>query len=293
MSKYINPYTDFGFKKLFGEEASKDLLVDFLNELLPPEHKIATLSFNNPEALSKTDTERKAIFDIYCNTADGHAFIVEMQKAKMKFFKDRTLFYTSFPIQSQAQKGDWNFELKPVYCVAILDFEFEKKSTDYLSRVNLKDQYCDLFYDKLHYIFIEMPRFTKQPQELTNHFEKWLYFLKNLTNFDSIPDILKEPIFEKGLHIAELAHFSPQEHEEYIKSLYSYFELQSVLSTSFEDGEIIGIEKGEKIGIEKGVRIKAVETVNIMHQEGESLEKIARYTGFTIDEIKNILENSR
>jgi len=303
MSKYINPYTDFGFKKLFGEEASQDLLMDFLNELLPPEHKIAELSFQNPENQSKTETERKAIFDIYCTTSDGHAFIVEMQKAKMKFFKDRTLFYASFPIQAQAQMGDWNFELKPIYCVAIMDFEFEKKNNNYLSNVNLKDQYCELFYDKLHFIFVEMPRFKKTEDELTTHFEKWLYFLKNLTTFDALPDILKEPIFEKGMHIAEIAHYSPKEYEEYRKSLLTYLELKEVINTSFEDGieegEKLGIEKGVKIGIEEGVKLgieqggknKAVEMVLVMHKAGEALEKIALYTGFTIAEIMTIIKS--
>ena len=116
ISKYFNPYTDFGFKKLFGEEASKDLLVDFLNQLLPPQHQIAELSFKNTENMSATVERRKSVFDIYCQSASGERFIVEMQKASMKFFKDRSLFYSTFPIREQGKKGEWDFYLLPVYC---------------------------------------------------------------------------------------------------------------------------------------------------------------------------------
>ncbi|WP_275575162.1 Rpn family recombination-promoting nuclease/putative transposase [Methylocucumis oryzae] len=107
--KYLNPYTDFGFKKLFGEEASKELLIDFLNQLLPKHHQIAGLSFKNPERLANTAKQRKAIFDIYCQTAKGERFIVEMQKAKVKYFKDRALFYSTFPIRDQGKKRRMEF----------------------------------------------------------------------------------------------------------------------------------------------------------------------------------------
>ena len=171
--KYINPYTDFGFKKLFGEEANKDLLIDFLNELLPEKYRILDLTFNNPENTGDNKFERKAIFDIYCTSLKGEKFIVEMadiltslsmsalvhpwtsQKAKINFFKDRAIFYTSFPIRNMAEKGDWDFNLKPVFCIAVLDFTFEDENRikkDYISNIHLKDQYCQIFYDKLNYI---------------------------------------------------------------------------------------------------------------------------------------------
>jgi len=126
-ARYFNPYTDFGFKKLFGEEANKNLLIDFLNQLLPSRHKIVHLSFKNKEQIGDSLVERKAIFDIYCENDKGERFIVEMQKEKLKFFKDRAIFYTTFPIREQTEKGDWDFKLLPVYCVAILDFTFDEE----------------------------------------------------------------------------------------------------------------------------------------------------------------------
>ena len=241
-AKYFNPYTDFGFKKLFGEEGSKDLLIDFLNQLLPAYHQIAELSFKNPEKVPSTPKERKAIFDIYCQTAKGERFIVEMQKAKVNFFKDRALFYSTFPIKEQAKKGLWNFELMPVYFIAILDFIYDEKEEESKFRrdVCLKDQDGDVFYDKFHFKFLQMPLFNKQEHELETHFDKWVYFLRNLENFDHIPVILNEPIFQKGFEIAELSHLTARQYDAYLKSLVDYSEVQNVSDTAFGDGKIEG-----------------------------------------------------
>jgi len=232
-SRYINPYTDFGFKKLFGEEANKDLLVDFLNQLLPDKHQIKELSFQNAEQLHDVSVDRKAIFDIHCISKTGERFIVEMQKAKIKFFKDRALFYTTFPIKEQAKKGDWNFRLDQIYYIAILDFFYdeEEEKAKVRREVELKDQDCKVFYDKLQYIFLQMPAFNKKEHELKTHYDKWLYFLKNLEDFDEIPAILREPIFEKAFKTAEIANLNKKEFDKYEKSRLSYLELVNVVKT--------------------------------------------------------------
>ncbi|VFN07748.1 MAG: conserved hypothetical protein (putative transposase or invertase) [Candidatus Kentron sp. G] len=210
MSKYLNPYTDFGFKKLFGEEANKDLLADFLNQLLPSHHRIADLTFRKTEQLPEILPERRAIFDIFCTSESGERFIVEMQKAKMRFFQDRSLFYVTFPIREQAEKGEWSFFLRPVYFIAILDFEYDENEERrrFLREVALRDQDGALFSDKLHFKFLQMPLFYKQEHELETRFDRWIYFLKNLPDFDHIPAILDEPLFQKAFRIAELANLT-------------------------------------------------------------------------------------
>jgi len=167
-SKYINPFTDFGFKRLFGEEVNKDLLIDFLNSLLPGHHKIKELSYSRSEQLGDLSMDRRAVFDIYCQSQNGDKFIVELQKAKQNFFKDRSVFYATFPIREQAERGEWNFELSAVYCVGILDFVFEEdlENADYLHTVQLKNRHNQVFFDKLTFIYIEMPKFEKTGQEL-------------------------------------------------------------------------------------------------------------------------------
>jgi predicted transposase/invertase (TIGR01784 family) len=270
MSKYINPYTDFGFKKLFGEEANKDLLIDFLNQLLPSHHQIATLNFRNPEILGEMVHERKAIFDIHCEAQSGEKFIVEMQKAKVNFFKDRSLFYATIPIREQAKKGEWDFRLTPVYMIAILDFQYDENEErqKFFRSVNLKDQDGDVFYDKLTFKFIQMPLFTKGEDELESHFDKWIYFLKKLESFDEIPKILDEPIFEKAFEVAEVAKMTPQQYEQYQESLLTYIEVKEVVKTAKDDGKR-----------EVAARMKT---------KGFSLKDIAEMTDLTIDEIKDL-----
>lgn len=235
--KYINPYTDFGFKKLFGEEGNKDLLIDFLNQLLPSHHQIAELPFRSPETLPDGLEERKVIFDIYCIAASGERFIVEMQKAKVNFFKDRSLFYATFPIREQAEKGEWSFHLSPIYFVAILDFEYDEaeERRKFRRDIALKDQDGGLFYDKLHFRFLQMPLFIKQEHELESRFDKWCYFLKNLPDFDDIPAILNEPIFQKAFKTAEVASMTAEQREQYQYSLMHYWDMRNAIQTAVDE----------------------------------------------------------
>jgi predicted transposase/invertase (TIGR01784 family) len=274
MSKYINPYTDFGFKKLFGEEANKDLLIDFLNQLLPPIHQIASLEFRNSEILGEMVHERKAIFDIHCESYSGEKFIVEMQKAKVNFFKDRSLFYATIPIREQAKKGNWDFRLTPVYMIAILDFQYNENEErqKFLRSVNLKDQDGDVFNDKLTFKFIQMPLFVKGENELESHFDKWIYFLKKLESFDEIPKILDEPIFEKAFSVAELAKMTPQQYEQYQESLLTYIEVKEVVKTAEADGE----------------KKKALEIAKKMKDKGFSNLEISEMTGLLFGEIDEL-----
>jgi predicted transposase/invertase (TIGR01784 family) len=277
MARYINPYTDFGFKKLFGEEGNKDLLIDFLNQLLPEHHQIADLNFRNVENLADSSAERKAIFDIHCKALSGERFIVEMQKAKVKYFKDRSLFYVTFPIRDQAQQGDWNFRLEPIYFVAILDFEYDEaeERRKFRRDVALKDQDGDEFFDKLHFKFLQMPLFRLQEHELKTKFDKWCYFLKNLENFDHIPSILNEPIFQKAFGTAELAGLTTQQRDNYEHSLIQYRDLKSVIETAVEEAVETAVEEN-KVEIAKNFIALNLDNATIAKGTGLTIEQIAQ-----------------
>ena len=292
ISKYFNPYTDFGFKKLFGEEACKDLLIDFLNQLLPDNHQIKELSFKNPENVSDSVEERKAVFDIFCESTTGEKFIVEMQKAKMQFFKDRSLFYSTFPIKEQAKKGVWDFKLLPVYLIAILDFKYDERedARKFRRDVCLKDQDGDVFYDKLHFKFLQMPLFDKQEHELACHFEKWAYFLKHLEDFEHIPSILNEPIFQHGFEVAEVAKFTSEQYDAYLKSIAEYSEAKATLDTAFLDGEKQGLEKGKAEGKIEGEKAKAIDVAKTMLTKGFDVDTIAEITQLQATEIEALKE---
>ncbi|MBR1785314.1 MAG: Rpn family recombination-promoting nuclease/putative transposase [Bacteroidales bacterium] len=142
-TRFINPYTDFGFKKLFGTELNKDLLISFLNALFNNNEKeIEDIQYLNGENLGDGYGDRRSIFDVYCMAKDGSRFIVEMQKAEQTYFKDRSVYYATTPIRQQAPKGKWDYHLDEVYTIGILNFEFpngEYPADSYRHEVKMKD----------------------------------------------------------------------------------------------------------------------------------------------------------
>ena len=295
--KYISPFTDFGFKRLFGTELNKDLPIDFLNELLrKDEGEIVDLTYLPSEQLGRSIGERNAIFDIYCENAKGEKFIVEMQKAKQNYFKDRSVYYSTFPIQSQADKGSWNFELKSVYMIGILDFVFDEDKDDsevYHHEVQLFDKQTQkVFYDKLTYVYLEMPKFTKPEEELETHFDKWLYVLKNLEILTRRPARLQEKIFGKLFEEAEIANYTEQECSAYEESLKVYRDLKNSIDTAYdegvEEGRTEGLKEGEQRGRTEGLKEGQRETAAKMKAKGYSPADISEMTGLSIDEVEKL-----
>ena len=280
-AKYINPFTDFGFKKIFGEEASKPLLLDFLNALLPPQNKIIGLTFKNTEQLGQTETDRKAIYDIYCENENGEKFIVELQKAKQNYFRERTIYYSTFPIREQAEKGDWNYNLKAVYCVGILDFTFddyenEPEKSEVVHTIKLKNQNGKTFYEKLTYIYLEMPNFKQAETELKTRLDKWLYFIKHLEDFQTIPAIFIDDVFTQAFEKAELARYGEAELERYEMNLKIYRDYKNTVDTAFEEGKLEGKLKGK------------LEIAKALKESGVSTEIISNTTGISEGEINKL-----
>ncbi len=287
VEKYINPFTDYGFKKLFGEEPNKDLLLDFLNELLREEQGvIVDLTYLKTEQLGSTEVDRKAIFDLYCENEKGEKFIVELQKTKQNFFKDRSVYYSTFPIRDQAKRAEWDYELKAVYTIAILDFVFDSDKNEpekFRYDVKLKD--CEthrVFYDKLTFIYLEMPKFNKTIDELTTRFEKWLYVIRNLNKLDRIPDKLKEQIFEKLFETAEIAKFTPDQVLSYEDSLKYYRDMKNSLDTAKEEGKI----EGKIEGLIEGERKAKIEMARNLLERGIAVSIIAQASGLSEAEVE-------
>ena len=272
---YLNPFTDFGFKKLFGEEPHKDLLISFLNTLLPAKHQIKDLQYTKNEQQGVTALDRKAIFDLNCISLNGERFIVELQKAKQNYFKDRSVYYSTFPIQEQAVRGEWDYKLSAVYTVGILDFVFEedRESKDIVHFVQLKNQKNTVFYDKLTFIYLTLPNFQKSLQELESEQDKWFYILRHLQELHEIPPTLHEAVFLKLFETAQIACFSPAERQAYEDSLKYYRDLKNVTDTARGEGREEGREKGREEGREEGIEIGIEKGIGIGRQTGIELGK--------------------
>ena len=266
--RYINPYTDFGFKKLFGTEMNKDLLASFINSLLHGREQIKELSYLNTEHLGTGESDRRAVFDVYCENEYGEKFLVEMQRGEQQFFKDRSLYYATFPIREQARRGDWDYELQRVYVIGILNFSFDGTHPDkYSHEVQLREEDThEVFYDKLTFIYLEMPKFNKPAEELDGMFEKWLFVLKNFSRLLEHPAALQDRQVRQG-GIRGLRG-EPQS-----KALRDW---KNVLETAEKKAR----EEGRMEGILKMVRQ--------MKSAGVPIDVIARCSGLSEEEINQL-----
>ena len=278
--RYISLLTDFGFKRIFGSKPNKDLLINFLNSLFKKEQVITDVKYLNSEHIGDVYTDRKAIFDVYCENEKGEKFIVEMQNAYQRFFKDRSLYYATFPIKEQAPKGaDWDFNLSHVYVVALLNFDMKEDAFDEKAiahDVGLLDKKTKkVFNEKLTFKYVEIAKFDKTPDKLRTLNDKWLYALKNLPTLGDRPKELRDKIFDKLFAEAEIAKFTKKELREYEDSLKAYRDIKNSLDTAREQG----FEKGHEKGRAEGRDERSFEIAREMLADGESMEKIMRYTG--------------
>ena len=295
--KYINPYTDFGFKKLFGTEMNKDLLISFLNSLfIENQQEIEDVQYLNGEQLGDGYGDRRAVFDVYCKTRDGGRFIVEMQKAEQEYFKERSLYYATAPIREQAPKGKWNYRLENVYTVGILNFVFpsgEYPADSFRHEIKLKDVADNhVFYEKLTFVYLEMPKFNKHEDELMTMFDKWMFALRNLYRLLERPKALQDRIFKKLFEQAEIARYSETERRQYEESRKEYWDYFSTMETAEKKGRAKGlaegIEKGRAEGRAEGAVKEKMAIARQMKADGMSTDVIVKYTNLTEEEIRRL-----
>ena len=292
-TRYINPYTDFGFKKLFGTEMNKDLLMSFLNALFGSEEVIKEVKYMNSERLGEGYGDRRSVFDVYCETEKGEKFIVEMQKAEQHYFKDRSLYYATTPIREQAPQGKWDYRLENVYTVGVLDFTFPDKeypADEYRHVIKLMDVADKhVFYDKLTFVYLEMPKFNKSEDELETMFDKWMFALRNLSRLLDRPRALQDRVFDKFFEQAEIAKYSDDERQEYESSVKDYRDYINTLDTAHQrgwaEGKAEGKAEGRAEGRAEGEQSRAQEIATKLKFMGMSTEEIAKVTGLDASDL--------
>ncbi len=285
IEKYINPFTDFGFKKIFGDEENTELLKSLINDILGLEgdKKIKNIIFKNGELLPDSPNDRKAIFDLYCEDERGSNFIVELQKVYQEHFQSRALYYATFPIQEQAIRGAWDFSLTPIYFIGLLNFEVErfKDTPEYLHHGQILDiKTKKVVYDKLNMVYVEIPKFKKDNKEQFNHLEWWIYVFQNLNKMTDIPKELEGDIIEKAFEKAEFIKLPKEEQDKYHRNLKIYRDLINSYKTAHKTGLTEGIEQG--------IKQRNQEIAKNLLKASMSIEFIMETTGLSIDEIERL-----
>ena len=310
--KYIDLMVDWSFKKIFGTEVNKDILIEFLKVIFP-QYAISDITYVPTEQLGIMEDDRKAIFDVLCRTVDGKTFLVEMQRGYQKHFFERALFYTSFPIMKQGKKAlaeeargnrPWDFSLDGVFFLGILNFKYEDdEMTEHRYRL-MEATSKKLMTDKLEFVFVEVEKFDKGEDELETDLDKWLYLLKNMSNLLERPERLRDRIFTKLFDVAELAQLDDEDRINYIKAMNTerdtYNQIEYARETGREEGHKVGKEEGlkegreegHKEGREEGAKQKSFDIAKRMLEKGIETETISELTGLTAEEVSMLKERS-
>ena len=298
MGRYINPFTDWGFKRLFGQEFSKDLLINFLNDLFEGEFQIKDVTFKDKEQPGDTDDLRGCIFDIYCVTDDDKHFIVEMQNRWVPFFVNRSIYYASKAFVAQRKKfdeaGDRTpvlYQFVPVYVVCIMNFmPKEHEVTKFRTDVALREKSSDsMFSDKLRFIYLSLPFFDKSEEECETGFEKLIYVLKYMEMdevFKNLPLAEQKKMLDHLAKLPDVRFLSSEEREKYDESIKAVDDYYSGLYGSYVEGEKKGIAKGIAEGRAEGELSKGLTIARNLLSMGMSWSQIMQATGLTEEELK-------
>ena len=275
MPKFIDPLTDFGFKRIFANEEHKNITIDFLNSILQLKSPIVSITFQNLEKGGYSKDEKKSIFDIFAKDSEGREIIVELQRADQQFFVDRSIFYTAKQIVNMGVKGSWNYEIQPIYFIAILDFpHFQDEK--YIRRVSCKDEENIEITEKLNFVYIEIPKFRKSLEELEN-FDRWIYFLKHLDSLEN--RVFNSEPFSDAFEIAYFSNLEGDDRLRYeidLKERRDKFAVEQFQKNRFE------------LGLEQGKKEEKIAIAKLLLASGDSIEKISQVTQLSEEEIKNL-----
>lgn len=309
-SVFISPFVDRGFKILFGQENSKVLLIDLLNDLLEGERHIEDLEYMNNELPSETSDGRTAVFDLRCKDKDGSIFLVEMQNCSQPYIYERGLYYICRAIAGQDKIGDqWNFEIVPVYGIFFLNFKSGKTDKVRTDIILADKETGESVSNMIREIFIEFPLFNKREDECRTPLDYWLYNLKYMEQLESLQFKGQKALFQRLEELARIVNMNKKERDEYEACLKVYRDnyntwnymkeqalkegLEEGLAKGLEEGIAKGIEQGIEqgieIGVNKGKKENSYDIARKMKQKGLSVDMIAECTGLSNSEIEKLM----
>ncbi|MEG3928872.1 Rpn family recombination-promoting nuclease/putative transposase [Microcoleus sp. D3_18a_C4] len=252
MFTFINPKTDFAFKKIFGSENSKDILISFLNALLyDSQPTIESLQIFDPYSAPRIRGLKETYLDVKAKLNDGTSVIIEMQVLNVEAFEKRILYNAAKAYSTQLETAEQYVLLNPVIALTITDFEMFEDFSKVISRFVLKER--EFLSDYLSYdielVFVELPKFKKGLNELETLTDKWLYFLKTARDLNAVPETMEAvPEINKAFAIASKANLNRDELEDLERQEVYIQDRRGAISKAVR----IGTEKGRKEGIKTG-----------------------------------------
>ena len=270
--KFADPKNDVAFRKIFGNEAKKVILISFLNSVLGLEgdRKIIELYFRNTFQLPRVVGLKSSIIDVNVKDQSGTTYIVEMQLSEVVSFDKRIQYYVSKEYSSQIEKGDdysvrTGFKPVPtVVLVGILEFEYFE-GHNYLTRhliLNMETKKNEL--KDINFNFIELPKFKKELNECNTLTDKWIYFIKNAENLEVIPPDVTDEGLKQAYTESDKHNWTKDELDS-----YDYFLMR-------EQDERGRVELAERRAEEKAEKRKAIETATEMKKDGFAIAKIVQ-----------------
>ena len=298
-SRYANILLDYWFKRSFGTEINKRLMILLLREIIP-EADVQDITYGNKEHPNPFPDSHGVIFDIECTSADGSRFIVEVQLAQQKWFMERALYYSSFAIQEQLVKGKDSYEFMPVYFIGLMDFTLHNDTDGrFLFRYELFEwDSGEPMTDRLKYIFLELPN-VKSIDEGSSDLAKLCYALHNMTALKSRPKEMQAEIFELLFNSAEIAKFTPEEKVKYERDMTTERDIRNQIAYSREEGLAEGLEKGRAEGKAEGkaeglaqgkaegIAEGKAEVAKALKSMGFDADVILQSTGVNPDDLKD------
>ncbi|WP_349967816.1 Rpn family recombination-promoting nuclease/putative transposase [Wolbachia endosymbiont of Armadillidium arcangelii] len=290
LSKFLDARNDIAFRRIFGTEKNKDILIHFLNDILglTDDNKIKDVSFLSPIQDPVIASQKQSIVDVLCVDSTGIKTIIEMQVAKTTGFKKRAQYYAAKAYSSQADVGDQYHDLKGVIFIAIADFILFPNKLAYKSdHVTFDKITFEHDLKDFSFTFIELPKFKKREDQLENIIEKWCYFFKHAgeTSEDDLKKIIgSDLIIGRAYDELNQYNWSKEERLAYDQAKKRTDDYLSSLEEKLHEGILIGHEKGRAEG-EKQAKIAVAK--NLL-KAGVSIDVIAQTTGLTADEVKGL-----
>lgn len=290
LSKFLDPKNDVCFKKIFGTEKNKDILIHFLNDMLAFKGRspITDVTFLKTVQDPDIALQKSSLVDVLCKDSAGNQYIVEIQVAKEKGFEKRAQYYAAKAYCSQSRVGGAYANLKEIIFLAIADFVmFPEKAAYKSDHVILDRASYENDLKDFSFTFLELPKFKKSGSELKTIVEKWIYFFKEaegLSEEEAAAIIGTDEIMERAYD--ELSRFSWSDEEllTYDQAEKYYSSYVASMEQKYEDGVIKGVKEGKEIGVKEG----KIEVARNMLKSGLSLEMITQITGLSLSEVKSL-----